>query len=241
MLFRSLKVLLIFSGGSNCTTGGGNGNSGGNGNNGNNGNGFVDYVLWDNNGKPLAIVEAKRTQRDPRVGQHQAKLYADCLEKEFGQRPVIFYSNGFKTWLWDDVNYPPREVFGFYSKDELQMLVQRRTSQKVLSTQTINNNITDRPYQHEAIRCVTDALDKKHRETLLVMATGTGKTRVSAAIIDLLSKANWAKRVLFLADRNALIHQAKQNLNDYLPNLPAIDLTKEKENEFFLPTKPSST
>ena len=196
-----------------------------------NGNGFVDYVLWGDDGKPLAVVEAKRTKKDPRVGQHQAKCYADGLEKEFGQRPAIFYSNGFRTWLWDDVNYAPREVFGFYTKDELQMLIQRRISQKTLATQTINNDITDRPYQHEAIRCVTEALDKKHREALLIMATGTGKTRVSASIVDLLSKANWAKRILFLADRNALIHQAKVNLNDYLPNLPAVDLTKEKEDE----------
>ncbi|MCZ8021513.1 MAG: DEAD/DEAH box helicase family protein [Cyclobacteriaceae bacterium] len=196
-----------------------------------NGNGYVDYVLWGDDGKPLAVVEAKRTKRDPRVGQHQAKLYADCLEKEFEQRPVIFYSNGFRTWMWDDVNYAPREVFGFYTKDELQMLIQRRTSQKVLAEQTINTTITERPYQHLAIRSVTEKLDSKHREALLVMATGSGKTRVSASIIDLLSKANWVKRVLFLADRNALIHQAKLNLNDYLPNLPAIDLTKEKEDE----------
>jgi len=199
--------------------------------NGNNGDGFIDYVLWGDDGKPLAVVEAKRTKRDPRVGQHQAKLYADCIEKEFGQRPVIFYSNGFRTWIWDDVNYAPREVFGFSTKDELQMLIQRRTSQKILATETINNDITDRPFQHEAIRCVIEALDNKHREALLVMATGTGKTRVSASIVDLLSKANWVKRVLFLADRNALIHQAKVNLNDYLPNLPAVDLTKEKEDE----------
>jgi type I restriction enzyme R subunit len=196
-----------------------------------NGNGFVDYVLWGDDGKPLAVVEAKRTKRDARVGQHQAKLYADCLEKEFNQRPVIFYSNGFRTWMWDDVNYAPREVFGFYTKDELQMMVQRRQSKKILAQQTINNVITDRPYQHEAIRCVTEVLDQKHREALLIMATGTGKTRVAASIIDLLSKANWVKRILFLADRNALIHQAKVNLNDYLPNLPAIDLTKEKEDE----------
>ncbi|MBP6610561.1 MAG: DEAD/DEAH box helicase family protein [Paludibacter sp.] len=196
-----------------------------------NGNGFVDYVLWGNDGKPLAVVEAKRTKRDPRVGQHQAKLYADCIEKEFGQRPVIFYSNGFRTWMWDDVNYAPREVFGFYTNDELQMLIQRRISHKVLSIQTINNDITDRPYQHEAIRSVLEVLENKHREALLIMATGTGKTRVSASIVDLLSKANWVKRVLFLADRNALIHQAKTNLNDYLPNLPAVDLTKEKEDE----------
>jgi type I restriction enzyme R subunit len=193
--------------------------------------GYVDYVLWGDDSKPLAVVEAKRTGRDPKVGQHQAKLYADCLEKDFGQRPVIFYSNGFHTWMWDDLNYAPREVFGFYTKDELQMLIQRRSSQKVLATQTINTTITERTYQHEAIRCVTEALGNKHRDALLIMATGTGKTRVSASIIDLLSKANWAKRVLFLADRNALIHQAKVNLNDYLPNLPAVDLTKEKEDE----------
>ena len=196
-----------------------------------NGNGFVDYVLWGDDGKPLAVVEAKRTKRDPRVGQNQAKCYADCLEIEFGQRPIIFYSNGFQSWLWDDLNYPPREVFGFYTKDELQMLIQRRGSRKVLANETINTVITERPYQHEAIRCVTEVLDNKHREALLIMATGTGKTRVSASIIDLLSKANWAKRILFLADRNALIHQAKVNLNDYLPNLPAVDLTKEKEDE----------
>lgn len=195
------------------------------------GDGFVDYVLWGDDGKPLAVVEAKRTKRDARVGRNQAKCYADGLEKEFGQRPVIFYSNGFKSWIWDDTNYPPREVFGFYTKDELQMLVQRRDSKKQLSVQQINDDITDRPYQHEAIRSVTETLEKNNREALLVMATGTGKTRVSASIIDLLSKANWVKRVLFLADRNALIHQAKINLNDYLPNLPAVDLTKEKEDE----------
>ena len=198
---------------------------------GNNGTGKVDYVLWGDDGKPLAVVEAKRTSRDPRVGQHQAKCYADCLEKEFGQRPVIFYSNGFQSWMWDDLNYAPREVFGFYSKDELQTLIQRRTFKKSLASETINNAITDRYYQIEAIRKVSEALESNHREALLIMATGTGKTRVSASIIDLLSKANWVKRVLFLADRNALIHQAKTNLNDYLPNLPAVDLTREKEDE----------
>lgn len=199
--------------------------------NGNNGEGKVDYVLWGDDGNPLAVVEAKRTSRDPRVGQHQAKCYADCLEKEFGQRPVIFYSNGFQTWIWDDVQYAPREVFGFYTKEELQTLVQRRQFKKPLASQTINNNITDRYYQHEAIRKIAEALEKNHREGLLVMATGTGKTRVSASLIDFLSKANWVKRILFLADRNALIHQAKTNLNDYLPHLPAVDLTKEKEDE----------
>jgi type I restriction enzyme R subunit len=195
------------------------------------GPGFVDYVLWGDDGKPVAVVEAKRTKRDARVGAHQAKCYADCLQKEFGQRPVIFYSSGYKTYLWDDINYPPREVYGFYTKDELQLMIQRRIFKKTLATQTINNAITDRYYQQEAIRKVCETFENKQRDALLVMATGTGKTRVAASIIDLLSKANWAKRILFLADRNALIHQAKVNLNDYLPNLPAVDLTKEKEDE----------
>lgn len=198
---------------------------------GTDGNGFVDYVLWGNDGKPLALVEAKRTRRDPKVGQHQAMLYADCLQIECGQRPVIFYSNGYNTWMWDDLNYATRTVYGFYTSDELQALIQKRTLKIPLAGRKVNQAITDRHYQHEAIRMVNEALEKDHREALLVMATGTGKTRVSASIIDLLSKANWIKRVLFLADRNALIHQAKVNLNDYLPHLPAVDLTKEKEDE----------
>lgn len=198
---------------------------------GNLGDGFVDYVLWGDDGKPLAVVEAKRTQKDARIGAHQAKLYADGLDRDFGQRPIIFYSNGYQTWLWDDTDYAAREVYGFYTKDELQTLIQRRVSKKSLAKETINNAITDRYYQHEAIRKVSEAFEGKHREALLVMATGTGKTRVSASLIDFLSKANWIKRVLFLADRNALVHQAKVNFNNYLPNLPAVDLTKEKEDE----------
>ena len=197
----------------------------------NNGPGRVDYVLWGDDGKPLALVEAKKTSRDSRVGQHQAKCYADCLQKEFGQRPIIFYSNGFNTYIWDDLNYAPREVQGFYTKDELTTLIHRRTYRKNLSDQTINASITDRYYQHEAIRSFAEKLELKHREGLMIMATGTGKTRVAASVIDFLSKAGWVKRVLFLADRNALIHQAKTSLNDCLPNLPAVDLTKDKEND----------
>jgi len=199
--------------------------------NGYNGDGKVDYVLWGNNGLPLALVEAKRTTRDPREGQHQAKCYADCLQKAFGQRPVIFYTNGFDMWIWDDTDYPPRSVHGYYTKDELQTLVNRRSLRKPLAHEPINQDITDRYYQNEAIRAVNETLERKNRKALLVMATGTGKTRVSAAIVDLLSKANWIKRVLFLADRNALVHQAKVNYNDYLPNMPSVDLTKEKEDE----------
>lgn len=199
--------------------------------NGANGDGQVDYVLWGDDGRPVAVVEAKRTSRDPRVGQHQAKCYADCLQKEYGQRPVIFYTNGFQTWIWDDADYAPREVFGFYTRDELQTLIQRRIFKKPLASQKINDDITDRYYQHEAIRKIAEVLENKHREALLVMATGVGKTRVAASLIDFLSKANWAKRILFLADRNALVHQAKTSMNDNLPHLPAVDLTKEKEDE----------
>lgn len=201
------------------------------GNGVNNGSGRVDYVLWGDDGKPLGLVEAKKTSRDSRVGQHQAKCYADCLQKEYGQRPIIFYSNGFNTYIWDDLNYAPREIQGFYTKDELSTLIYRRTYRKNLVDQTINSSITNRYYQHEAIRRFSEKLEQKHREGLMIMATGTGKTRVAASVIDFLSKAGWVKRVLFLADRNALIHQAKASLNDCLPNLPAVDLTKDKENE----------
>lgn len=201
--------------------------------------GYVDYVLWGDDGLPLAVIEAKKTMADARKGKHQAELYANCLQAMTGQRPIIFYSNGFETHIWDDLFYPEREVQGFYSKDELQLLIARRQSRTDLRDFKVNAEIAERAYQLEAIKRVAEnfvatnkqgELRGRARQSLLVMATGSGKTRTAAAIVDMLTKCNWAKRVLFLADRNALVTQAKNAFNEYLPNLSAIDLTKEKED-----------
>ncbi len=194
--------------------------------------GFVDYVLWGDDGKPLALVEAKRTKRDPRAGQQQAKLYADCLEKQFGQRPVIFYSNGYDHWMWDDTNYPPRAVQGFPKKAELELLVQRRTTRKPLSVAKINEAIVERFYQTRAIRRIAEAFEKdRDRKALLVMATGAGKTRTVIALCDLLMRCNWAKRVLFLADRVALVRQAVNAFKQHLPESSPVNLITEKDAE----------
>jgi type I restriction enzyme R subunit len=202
--------------------------------------GYVDYVLWGDDGLPLAVVEAKKTMVDPRRGKHQAELYANCLEAMTGQRPIIFYSSGFETYIWDDQFYPEREVQGFYSKDELQLLIERRTARTDIRQFEVDKEIAGRAYQLEAIQRVAEntvsvnqqgELRGRARESLLVMATGSGKTRTSAAIVDMFTKCNWAKRVLFLADRNALVTQAKNAFNTHLPNLSAIDLTKEKQDD----------
>lgn len=200
--------------------------------------GYADYVLWDDSGKPLAVVEAKKTLSDATKGRHQASLYADCLENEFGQRPLIFYTNGFNTYLWDDTFNIPRKVYGFYKKDELQSLIRRRGERLDLRSFQVNTDIVGRPYQLQAIQRVAEAMvtEKnnhllgKNRKALLVMATGSGKTRTAAAIVDMMTKCNWAKRILFLADRNALVTQAKNAFKEHLPHLSAIDLTKEKED-----------
>src|SRR5574344_1169180 len=192
--------------------------------------GFVDYVLWGDDGKPLGLVEAKRTKQDPRIGQRQAELYADCLQKQFDQRPIIFYSNGYTHYIWDDCNYPPREVQGFYKKDELQLLINRRNSKKSLNDIEINKEITGRPYQEEAIKRVCEDFNKGKRKTLVVMATGTGKTRTAISLVDVLMKNNWVKRVLFLADRTALVNQAKKAFREHLPNSNAVDITEDKDN-----------
>lgn len=190
-------------------------------------NRYADYVLWGDNGKPLGVVEAKKTLADAYKGKRQAEVYADCLEKMYGQRPVIFFSNGYETYIWDDKFYPHRQVEGFYSKDELELLINRRTLRKKLTDYQINQQIADRYYQAEAIKRVAEDLEERRRGALLVMATGSGKTRTAAAIVDMLTACNWAKRILFLADRNALVTQAKNAFNSYLPSLTAIDLTKE--------------
>lgn len=200
--------------------------------------GYVDYVLWDDNGKPLAVIEAKSTIHDAKKGKHQATLYADCLEQKTGQRPIIFYTNGYETYLWEDNFYPERQVQGFYTKEELQLVMKRRFDRLDLRNFSVNTNIAGRAYQLEAIKRVAETLvitkDNKlkgrNRKALLVMATGSGKTRTAAAIVEMFTKCNWAKRVLFLADRNALVTQAKNAFKEHLPHLSAIDLTKEKED-----------
>lgn len=173
------------------------------------GEGFVDYVLWGDDGKPLALVEAKRTRKDSRTGQQQAKLYADCLEAAFGRRPVMFTTNGYEHWIWDDQAHPPRRISGFLKKDELQLLHQRRANARPLSKVDVDTSIVNRHYQQRAIRRVGEAFVKHaQRRALLVMATGSGKTRTVVALIDQLMRANRVKRVLFLADRIALVKQA---------------------------------
>ncbi len=208
----------------------------------NEGKGFVDYVLWGDDGKPLGLVEAKRTRRDPRVGQQQAKLYADCLEKQFGQRPIAFYSNGYEHWLWDEANYPPRPVQGFYKKAELELLVQRRSSRKPLASADINASIVERYYQTRGIRRIAEAFERDHdRKALLVMATGAGKTRTVIALADMLLRCNWAKRVLFLADRIALVNQAVKAFKRHLPDASPVNLVTEKDAEgrVFVSTYPT--
>jgi type I restriction enzyme, R subunit len=196
------------------------------------GKGYVDYVLWGSDGKPLALIEAKRTRKDAAVGKRQAELYANCLKTRFNQRPIIFYSNGYTHWIWDDVNYPPREIQGFLKKDELERLIWRRQNQKALSSIKINTDIVERSYQIEAINRITEKFDKdKGLKALLVMATGTGKTRTIIALVDVLKRANWVKRVLFLADRKALLTQAKRAFKTFLPNVSTVNLSEDgKDN-----------
>jgi len=194
------------------------------------GEGFVDYVLWGDDGRPLGLVEAKRAKRDARVGQQQAKLYADCLEKQFSQRPIIFYSNGYEHWIWDDQNYPPRAVQGFYKKDELQRMIQRRSTRASLGTAEINETIVERFYQHRAIRRIGETFEiDRERKSLVVMATGAGKTRTVIALCDLMMRCNWVKRVLFLADRIALVKQTANVFKKQLPSAGAVNVLEHPE------------
>ncbi|QEK11607.1 DUF4145 domain-containing protein [Crassaminicella thermophila] len=192
--------------------------------------GYVDYVLYGDDGKPLAVVEAKKTSVNPRVGKQQAKLYADCLEKEHNIRPVIFYTNGFEYYLWDDTSYPERQVSGIYTKSELEWLIYKRTNKKSLKSVYIKDEITNRPYQKMAIQAVCDTLEKGNRKALLVMATGSGKTRTAISIVDVLYRKGWVKNVLFLADRKALVKQAKKNFKNLLPELSLCNLLDNKDN-----------
>jgi type I restriction enzyme R subunit len=208
------------------------------------GKGYVDYVLWGDDGKPLAVVEAKKTAVSPQRGQTQAKLYADSLEAKYGQRPVIFYSNGFETYIWNDaLSEPPRRIYGFYSKDSLQYLLFKRIERQPLETIAPDPRIAGRMYQIEAIKRVCERFSGNHRRSLIVQATGTGKTRVAISLCDTLVRAKRAKRILFLCDRKELRKQALNTFKEFLPAEPRTvvnsETHKDRNKRIYLATYPA--
>lgn len=179
--------------------------------------GYCDYVLWDDNGKPLAVIEAKRTRENVEKGRQQAILYADSLEKKYAQRPVVFYTNGYEIYISDDAQgYMPRNLYSYYSKESLQYLIRQRSEKKDLTRTPIRTDIAGRDYQIETISRVCERFHLNHRKALVVQATGTGKTRVSIALTKRMIDAGWAKRILFLCDRKELRKQAGQAYTEYL-------------------------
>ena len=207
------------------------------------GKGFVDYVLWGADGLPLALVEAKRTRQTVEAGRQQAELYADRLEARFGRRPIIFLSNGYEHWIWNDLAAPPRAIGGFSKADELELAIQRRTSRKPLAGTRLNLDIAgrNRPYQQRAIRAITQHFEAGERTALLVMATGSGKTRTVIVLVDVLMRAGWVKRVLFLADRVSLVNQATGAFKAHLPDAAPVNLVTERtaDGRVFLSTYPT--
>ena len=193
--------------------------------------GYIDYVLFGKDGLPLAVIEAKRTSVDPNVGRTQALLYADALERKFKRRPFMFTTNGFETYFWDDLSSPQRHVSGIFSKDDMQKLMNRRSEKLDLNTIKIDDKITDRYYQKEAIRNVCNHIDEGFRKHLLVMATGTGKTRTASSLTDVLSRGKYITNILFLADRTALVKQAKDDFKNYLPNMSLCNLCENKDDK----------
>lgn len=192
--------------------------------------GYCDYVLFGKDGLPLAVIEAKRTSKDPNIGRKQAVLYADCLERKFGRRPMMFTTNGFVTYYWDDQSGPQRKVSGVFSKEDLQKLMNRRAERQDLMSIPIDDKITDRYYQKEAIRAVCGQIEQGFRKHLLVMATGTGKTRTASSLTDVLSRSKWITNILFLADRTALVKQAKDDFKRYLPDMSLCNLCSNKDD-----------
>lgn len=208
------------------------------------GEGYADYVLYGDDGKPLAVIEAKKTTVNPELGRKQAELYADGLERQYGQRPVIFYTNGFDIYIRNDaIRETPRLLHGFYSKDSLEYLIYQRHNRKQLSDLAPNPEIAGRMYQIEAVKRVAERFSEGHRKALIVQATGTGKTRVAVSLSELLSRALWAKRILFLCDRRELRKQANNVFKEFLPGEPRTDVTaataQDRDKRIYMATYPA--
>ena len=191
--------------------------------------GYADYVLYGDDGRPLAVIEAKRTCVDVSKARQQAKLYADLLEKKYHRRPVIFLTNGFETHIIDNL-YPERKCAAIYSKRDLEKLFNLQTMRTSLKNVMVDRNIAGLYYQEGAIKATCDAFARNRRKALLVMATGSGKTRTVIALCDVLLQHGWVKNILFLADRNSLVTQAKRSFVNLLPDLSVTNLCEEKDN-----------
>jgi type I restriction enzyme R subunit len=205
---------------------------------------FSDYVLLGKDGKPLAVVEAKKTSKDAEIGREQAKQYCYNIQNHKScELPFCFYTNGHEIFFWDLENYPPKKVYGFPTRDDLERFQYIRKNRKPLATELINTKITGRDYQIRAIRSVMEEIEKKHRNFLLVMATGTGKTRTCIALVDALMRAGWIERTLFLVDRIALRNQALDAFKEYLPNEPRWpkpgEKTIAKDRRIYVSTYPA--
>lgn len=208
------------------------------------GKGYIDYALFGEDDKPLAVIEAKKTAVDPEIGRTQATLYADGLEKRYGVRPFIFYTNGFDIWFWNDAaKEPPRKVYGFHSRDSLQyrrfQLREREHHSKIAPVP----GIIERLYQYEGIKKVVEKFAEKKRKALIVQATGTGKTRVAVALSDALIRAKWVRRILFLCDRRELRKQANNVYKEFLSGEPrtfiTADTAQDRNQRIYLATYPA--
>ena len=195
------------------------------------GKGKIDYVLWGDNGIPLAIIEAKKAELNAKKGEFQAFEYAEALEKKFNFFPIRFVTNGFEIFIYENKNSIPRRIYGFYRKEELLKIIARRNEKIVANDITINKEIIDRYYQERAVKKAIENYISGNRKSLLVMATGSGKTRVAISIVDCLSRLNMIKRTLFLADRIALVKQALNNFKKSLPDYTLVDLVSEKDRD----------
>lgn len=190
--------------------------------------GFADYVLFGDDGRPLAVIEAKKTSIDVAAGRQQAKLYADLLEKRYRRRPIIFLTNGYDIHIWDDANYPERRISDFYSKRDLEKLFNLTSERSPrISDARIDEDISGRPYQISAVKAICSEFENKKRKALLVMATGSGKTRTVISLVDVLIRKGWIKNVLFLADRTSLAIQAKRAFNNLLPSLTMTNISED--------------
>jgi type I restriction enzyme R subunit len=194
------------------------------------GKGYVDYVLYDDAQKPIAVIEAKKASVDPRNGKVQAIRYADCIEKQCGRRPIIFYTNGFEYYIIDADYGVERRIAGFYTKQDLEWLIHRTANKQPLKNVAIKDEITNRDYQKIAIEKVCETFMQNRRKALLVMATGSGKTRTAISLVDVLLNKGWIKKALFLADRKELVKQAKNSFKALMPHLSLCNLLDSKDN-----------